>query len=600
MNIRNLLDEKITAALAAAGAPEGSLALVGQSARPELGDYQANGVMAAAKKAKANPRELAAKVLAQLSAGGAADISDIAEKLDIAGPGFINIRLKPEFLAGRAGEMLADARLGAATPEKPQTVVVDYSSPNLAKEMHVGHLRSTIIGDALARAIEFVGHKVIRQNHVGDWGTQFGMLIAYLKNLLAKDPQGKLADSDLADLEDFYRKARSKFDSDPAFADAARQEVVALQGGDEQTRAMWQRFIEVSLHHCEEVYEKLNITLRREHLRGESAYNADLPRVVEDLGKLGLLTESQGAQCVFLPEFVGKDGTPLPVIVQKKDEGFLYATSDLAAMRHRAVQLHADRILYVVGAPQALHFRQVFAVARKAGFVPENVSMEHIAFGTMMGSDGKPFKTRSGGTVKLMDLLDEAVSRAAELVKQKQEAEKARAAEAGQSYDEMPPEQVREISEAVGVGAVKYSDLSQNRNSDYVFSWEKMLSMDGNTAPYMQYAYARIKSIFRKGGLGDDVQAGQMVLSEAAERNLALKLAQFSEAIATLVADGLPNVLCAYLFELAGAFTTFYENCPVLKSDEPVRTSRLKLSLLTGRVIRQGLELLGIRTIEQM
>ncbi|MCY2927255.1 MAG: arginine--tRNA ligase, partial [Planctomycetota bacterium] len=415
---------------------------VGPAGNPKFGDYQANGVMAAAKAAKANPKELAARVLANL------DLSDMAEKVEIAGPGFINVTLKGEFLTGQTLKMGGEEELGVAKPQAAKRVVVDYSSPNLAKEMHVGHLRSTIIGDALVRVLDFAGHTVIPQNHVGDWGTQFGMLIAQLVETGA----GEAAKID--DLEEFYRQAKKRFDSEPAFADKARDYVVKLQGSDATVKALWQTFNSVSLEHCERVYQRLGTLLTRQNVRGESAYNDDLAAVVADLKTAGLLTESQSAQCVFLDEFKNAEGEPLPVIVQKTDGGYLYATTDLAAMRYRAGVLKADRVLYVTDSRQGLHFQQVFAVARKAGFVGAGVSLEHVPFGMMMGADGRPFKTRDGGTVKLMDLLEEARKRAAELIAAKN--------------PELPEAQRAEISRVVGIGAVKYADLAQNRASDYV------------------------------------------------------------------------------------------------------------------------------------
>jgi arginyl-tRNA synthetase len=582
----------MSAALAAAGGPNGAPAMVAPAARPEFGDYQANGVMPAAKAAKTNPLALAQKVAA------AADVSDIAATpLEIAGPGFINIRLKTEWLSEELAKLSADERLGVDRPERPQTAVVDYSSPNLAKEMHVGHLRSTIIGDALARTLEYVGHKVIRQNHVGDWGTQFGMLVAYLDQqegrVQKEDPDKITKTVHLEDIEEFYREAKQLFDQDPKFADLARSYVVRLQSGDAKVLESWKEFRRLSLNHCGEVYKKLGVELTGEDIRGESFYNDKLKGIVEELkaslGPDGFFKESQGAQCVFLPEFTARDGEPLPLIVQKSDEGYLYATTDLAAMRYRVGELHADRILYVTDSRQTLHFRQVFAVARKAGFVGEGVSLEYVPFGTMMGDDGTPFKTRSGGTVKLIDLLNEAEERAFALVTAKS--------------PELSEERRREVARVVGVGAVKYADLAQNRTSDYVFSWDKMLSMDGNTAPYMQYAYARIRSIFRKGAAADGGAALQSVpitLADPAERTLAVRLLQFPETIDAVAAECLPNILCAYLYELAGAFMSFYESCPVLQSPQPLRASRLRLCDLTARVIKTGLDLLGIQTIEQM
>ncbi|WP_406665204.1 arginine--tRNA ligase [Gallaecimonas sp. GXIMD1310] len=578
MNIQALLNDKVAAALAAAGAPEGTPAAVRQSARPEFGDYQANGVMAAAKRMKQNPREFAQQVLAHL------DLGAMVDRLEIAGPGFINIFLDADWLAEQAELMLADPQLAVSKPAT-QTVVVDYSSPNLAKEMHVGHLRSTIIGDAVVRTLEFLGHKVVRQNHVGDWGTQFGMLLAYLEKLKAEG-QGQAA-MELADLEVFYRAAKQCFDEDPAFAVRARELVVKLQGGDPQCLAMWREFNEISLSHCLDIYNKLNVSLTRDDVMGESAYNDDLAQVVADLDAKGLLTEDQGAKCVFLDEFKGKDGSILPIIIQKADGGYLYATTDLAAMRYRNNVLKADRALYFVDQRQALHFRQVFALAHKAGFVGDELSLEHMGFGTMNGEDGKPFKTRTGGTVKLIDLLVEAEEKAYQLVKARDS-----------DFDE---EQLREIAQIVGIGAVKYADLSKHRSSDYIFSFDAMLSFEGNTAPYMLYAYTRVASIFRKAGVDPQSLTVPLQLAEPQEKALAQKLLQFEETISSVVREGAPHYLCLYLFELAGLFSGFYEACPILSVEEPaVRDSRLKLAHLTARTLQQGLALLGIKTLERM
>ncbi len=578
MNIRTLLDQRFRAAFQQAGAPPETNPQVQQSGRPEFGDYQANGAMAAAKALRMPPRALAEKVVQ------AVDLQDLAERVEIAGPGFINITLSKTWLSRQLSEALRDARLGVAPVEHAQNIVVDYSSPNLAKEMHVGHLRSTIIGDAVVRVLEFLGHRVVRQNHVGDWGTQFGMLIAYIERLRTSgEAQLTLA---LEDLEGFYRSAKQLFDSDPAFADTARAYVVKLQQGDAHCLELWKHFIDTSMGHCERVYERLGVTLRRTDVKAESAYNSDLPRVIDDLRKQGLLSESEGAQCVFLDEFKGKDDSPLPVIVQKSDGGYLYATTDLAAIRYRAKDLAADRVLYFVDARQSLHLKQVFAVARRAGFVADSCSLEHHPFGTMMGEDGKPFKTRAGGTVKLVDLIDEAEQRAYAVVSEKNP---------GLSEGER-----RAIARSVGVGAVKYADLSKNRINDYIFSWNTMLALDGNTAPYLLYAYTRIASIFRRGELGDSHFTGHIDIIEPAERNLGLLLARFSEVVETVGADCYPNLLCSYLYDLAGAFMQFYEACPVLKADEPARSSRLLLCRLTAGVLHRGLDLLGIETIEQM
>ncbi|HUS92892.1 MAG TPA: arginine--tRNA ligase, partial [Phycisphaerae bacterium] len=568
--------------------------------------------------------DLAEKVVA------AAELSDLTEKVEIAGPGFINIHLKADWLAERLNSRLGDERLGVEPARPSQTVVVDYSGPNLAKEMHVGHLRSTIIGDAIVRTLEFLGHPVVRHNHVGDWGTQFGMLTAYVEErgvLFKQVSLGKGAVVTLGggpgieDMEELYRLAKERYETDAGFAEKARQYVVELQRGDWRVQALWEFVVAQSLEHAERVYTALGVTLHREHVRGESAYNDDLPRVIEALRAAGLLTESDGAQCVFLEEFRNRDGEIIPCIVRKSDGGYLYATTDLAAIRYRTgtlpegqEQLHADRILYVVDARQKLHLRQVFAVARAAGFAPPSVSLEHVAFGTMMGADGKPFKTREGGTVKLMALLDEAEQRAFDLV--------------GERSPDLPEGARREIARVVGIGAVKYADLCQNRESDYVFSWDKMLSLEGNTAPYMQYAYARVQSIFRKGGqeiadlpagrhgcglrIADLGQAGDgssepagspragITLAEPPERLLGLKLARFGETVDAVARECLPNRLCEYLYDLAGAFMGFYESCPVLKADGPLRASRLALCRLTADTIRTGLGLLGIETPDQM
>ena len=570
--ITELLETRISAALARAGAPANSPALVGPATRPEFGDYQANGVMAAAKKLKTNPRALAAQVVEEL------DLEDMAASVDIAGPGFINIQLRGEWLAAQLGNVLADPRLGVpkATPQK---VVIDYSHPNLAKEMHIGHLRSTVIGDAIARVLAFSGHEVVRHNHVGDWGTQFGMLIAHLDQLV--DPA-----TELADLEVFYQSARQRFDQDAAFADLSREYVVKLQGGDPHVLQMWQQFIDESLAHGQRVYSTLGVGLKPEDMRGESAYNDDLPRVVEDLRAKGLLVESNGAQCVFLEEFKNKAGQITPVIVQKSDGGYLYATSDLAAVRYRAGALAADRILYIVDARQSFHLQQVFAVARVAGYAPETTALEHHAFGAILGADNRPFRTRAGGTVKLMDVLEEGVERAFAQVSEKNPA-----------LDEA---ERRQIARVVGIGSVKYMELSFNRTSDYVFDWDKMLALDGNTAPYMLYSYARIKSMFRRADVDESALGGAITVGERAENVLAIKLLQFPEVVAAVAHQCYPHLLCNYLYELSDAFMKFYEQCPVLRADEPLRTSRLLLALLTARILHQGLDLLGIETLERM
>ncbi|MFA5632843.1 MAG: arginine--tRNA ligase [Porticoccaceae bacterium] len=579
MTLRTLLAERVHAAMIRAGIPENFGPSVAPASREGFGDYQANGAMACAKAMKKPPRELAQAIVDHL------DLAGIADKVEIAGPGFINIHLAPEFLATAVAAQGLNIAQPKRSAERPQTVVVDYSSPNLAKEMHVGHLRSTIIGDALARLLEYLGHNVIRQNHMGDWGTQFGMLIAELEEQLG---EGDRPDMALKDLETFYQQAKKHFDEDSAFADKARAYVVRLQSGDAHCRALWQQFIDISVAHSEEIYRLLNVTLDHTHIRPESAYNDDLQAVVDDLKTQNLCVEDQGAQVVFLDELADKNGNPSPVIVQKSGGGFLYVTTDLAALRYRAQVLAADRVLYFIDARQSLHMQQVFTVARKAGFVPDAIRLEHHAFGTMMGADGKPFKTRSGGTVKLAELLTEAVERAAALV-------------AGKD-PELSAEERTDVARKVGIGAIKYADLSKTRTNDYIFNWDAMLSFEGNTAPYLQYAYARIRSIFRRAGVAPSSLIGEIIIADPREKGLALKLLSFEDVLQQVAADAYPHVLCNYLYDLASAFTAFYEHCPILKEGVPdgVRDSRLRLAAISADTLARGLDLLGIEVMEKM
>lgn len=580
MNILKLLEDRVIKALAAAGAPEDTPPMVRASARANFGDYQCNAVMAAAKKMGMKPRDLAQAVIDQL------DLDGIAEKTEIAGPGFINIHLQPEWIASSLKPAVTDERAGVERTAEPETVIVDYSAPNVAKEMHVGHLRSTIIGDSTARTLEFLGHKVIRQNHLGDWGTQFGMLIAHLEEL-EQDNQEALG-MELSDLETFYKAAKKRFDDDEEFATKARDYVVRLQSGEEYFTKLWKKLVDVTLSHNQEVYDRLNVSLTPADVMGESAYNDNLPVILKELQEKGLLSEDQGAKVVFLDEFKNKDGDPMGVIVEKSGGGFLYSTTDLAALRHRTHTLNADRVLYYVDARQGQHFDQIFTIARKAGFVNENTQMEHHAFGMMLGKDGKPFKTRAGTTIKLVDLLDEAEERAARLM-------------ATKSTD-LTEEQKVKVIKAVAMGSVKYADLSKNRTSDYVFDWDNMLAFEGNTAPYLLYAYTRIQSIFRKAEVEVSTLTGDITLVESAERDLALKLARFNETIEQTAREGMPHMLCSYLYDLSGAFMTFYEACPVNKDgvEEALKNSRLQLCSLTALTLKTGLDLLGIETVEQM
>jgi len=577
VNIQALLSEKVSQAMIAAGAPADCEPQVRQSAKVQFGDYQANGMMAVAKKLGMAPRQLAEQVLTHL------DLSGIASKVEIAGPGFINIFLDPAFLAQGVNDALKSDRLGVAKPEA-QTIVIDYSAPNVAKEMHVGHLRSTIIGDAAVRTQEFLGHKVIRANHVGDWGTQFGMLIAWLE----KQQQDNAGEMALADLEGFYRDAKKHYDEDEAFAERARNYVVKLQGGDAYFLEMWRKLVDITMTQNQITYDRLNVTLTRDDVMGESLYNPMLPGIVADLKAKGLAVESEGATVVFLDEYKNKDGDPMGVIIQKKDGGYLYTTTDIACAKYRYENLHADRVLYYIDSRQHQHLMQAWTIVRKAGYVPESVPLEHHMFGMMLGKDGKPFKTRAGGTVKLADLLDEALERARKLVAEKN--------------PDMPADELEKLANTVGIGAVKYADLSKNRTTDYVFDWDNMLAFEGNTAPYMQYAYTRVLSVFRKAELDESaIVNASVVITEDREAQLAARLLQFEETLNVVAREGTPHVMCAYLYDLAGLFSGFYEHCPILSAEsEEVRNSRLKLALLTAKTLKLGLDTLGIDTVERM
>jgi len=576
VNIQALLSDKVTQALIAAGAPADCEPQVRQSAKAQFGDYQANGVMSVAKKLGMPPRQLAEQVLNHL------DLAGIASKVEIAGPGFINIFLDPAYLSGLVESAVLNERIGIPQVA-PQTIVVDYSAPNVAKEMHVGHLRSTIIGDAAVRTLEFLGHNVIRANHVGDWGTQFGMLIAYLEKQ-QNENAGEMA---LADLEGFYREAKKHYDEDEAFAERARNYVVKLQGGDEYCREMWRKLVDITMTQNQITYERLNVTLTRDDVMGESLYNPMLAGIVADLKAKGLAVESEGATVVFLDEYKNKEGEPMGVIIQKKDGGFLYTTTDIACAKYRYETLHADRVLYYIDSRQHQHLMQAWTIVRKAGYVPDSVPLEHHMFGMMLGKDGKPFKTRAGGTVKLSDLLDEALERARRLVAAKN--------------PDMPADELEALANAVGIGAVKYADLSKNRTTDYIFDWDNMLAFEGNTAPYMQYAYTRVLSIFRKAGMEESMLTAPVKITEEREAALAARLLQFEETLTTVAREGTPHVMCAYLYDVAGLFSGFYEHCPILTAEsEGVRQSRLKLALLTAKTLKIGLDTLGIQTVERM
>lgn len=577
MNIQALISDKVSQALIAAGAPADCDAMVRQSAKAQFGDYQANGVMAAAKRLGMAPRQLAEKVLEHL------DLGAIASKTEIAGPGFINIFLNPQWVAEQAEAALSDSKLNVSPTLPAQTIVVDYSAPNVAKEMAVHHIRSTVIGDAVVRTLEFLGNNVIRANHLGDWGTQFGMLIAYLEKI-QNDENADLA---LSDAEGFYREAKKCYDEDEEFAVRARGYVVKLQGGDPYCLSMWRKLVDITMEQNQRIYDRLNVSLKSKDVMGESLYNPMLPEIVNDLKARGLAVESEGAQVVYLDEFKNKDGEAMGVIVQKSDGGYLYTTTDIACAKYRWDNFKANRVLYFIDSRQHQHLMQAWAIVRKAGYIPEEMTLEHCAFGMMLGKDGRPFKTRSGGTVKLAELLDEATERAEKLIADKN--------------PDLSDEERAAVVNAVAMGSVKYSDLSKNRTTDYIFDWENMLSFEGNTAPYMQYAYTRVASIFKRAGVDESQLTGKIVLTDNREKALATKLMQFEEAVYSVVREGEPHLMCAYLYELAGLFSSFYEACPILNSDDQdVRNSRLKLSLLTAKTLKQGLDLLGIQTVDRM
>ncbi len=564
MQIKSILKEKINTAFSNINITPKTLE-VSEATKKEFGDYQYNGAMALAKDLKKNPREIATALADELQK------EDIFEKVEVAGPGFINLTINNEFLANNIINALNE-RAGVNKKAEPIRVVVDYSSPNMAKQMHVGHLRSTVIGDAIANLFEFLGDEVIRQNHIGDWGTQFGMLIAYFEE------QGADAKQELSDLEEFYKAAKKRFDESEAFAKKAREYVVKLQSGDKFCLELWKEFIDTTLKHTQEVYDSLEVALNNSHVRGESAYNDDLANVVQELEAKKIATKSQGASCVFFDE------SQNPLIIQKADGGYLYATTDLAAIKFRVQELKAKRISYVVDARQSEHFKQVFATAKKAGFAHEDTILEHIAFGMVLDKSGKPFKTREGGTVKLQDLISEAISRAKKVITNAKE------------YDQ---KELEEIARVVGIGSLKYADLSINRQSNYIFDWDKMLSLDGNTALYMQYAYARINSILKKAG---EIEALPPTLNDKLEHQLALKVIQLEDILYKAYKEAMPHLIANYLYELATLFMKFYEQNPILKEgvDEKTKKSRLVLAKATANTIKTALAILGIRVLERI
>src|ERR1700689_3324266 len=543
-------------------------------------DFQANAALPLGKRLGRAPREVAAEL------AGALDVADICAAPEVSGPGFINLTLRDDWIAAQASAMLGDDRLGLAPPAKPQTGGVEYSSPNIAKEMHVGHLRTTVVGDAIARILAFAGHRVIRDNHVGDWGTPFGMLIEHLLDVGEDSPEAGLLRTDP---NAFYQAARRKFDADPSFAERARKRVVDLQGGDPATMALWAELVELSKQYLHRIYGQLGVTLTDDDIKGESFYNDLLADTAARLEDEGLAVHSDGALCVFPAGFTGREGRPMPVIIRKSDGGYNYSTTDLATIRYRVDELHCDRAIYVVGADQALHFQMVFAVAREAGWIPPGTSFEHAQIGLVLGPDGNRLRTRSGDNVQLSDLLAEAVDRSRAILDELDAAARFDAAE------------LDAVAEAVGIGAVKYADLSTARESAYIFVWDRMISFRGNTGPYLQYATARIRSIFRRADEAAASAAAPIRVTAGPQPPLALKLLGFGAVITGVGETAEPHRLCTYLFEVASLFTTFYEECPVLKaSSAALVASRLALCALTLDVLTTGLGLLGVPVPERM
>ncbi|WWO96499.1 MAG: arginine--tRNA ligase [Candidatus Dasytiphilus stammeri] len=577
MNLQRFIADKIRTALISSGIPKEHKIQVMPATKSHFGDYQVN-VISLAKSLHKLPEEIANQIVSNLK------MTFFAKKIEISQMGYINIYLNIAWIAHLLDKMLSSSRLGILPVQKPQTVVIDYSGPNVAKEMHVGHLRSTIIGDATVRTLSFLGHNVIRANHIGDWGLQFGMLIALLKN----KNHHYHDDLDLDSLEYFYCEAKHHYETDPVFAELARHYVVKLQQGNAECRAWWKKIVNITISENQNIYKRLNVSLTTRDVMGESIYNGMLPSIVNDLKSKGLAVNSNGATVVFLPEFKNKNGNSMGVIIQKKDGGYLYTTTDIACIKFRYEHLHADRIIYYIDSRQNQHLMQVWSIVRKAGYVPSTVSLEHHMFGMMLTKDKKPFQTRKGKIIKLSSLLDEAISRALDLVQAKTSL--------------LSSEEQLKIANIIGIGALKYADLSKNRLTNYVFDWDQMLSFEGNTAPYIQYAYTRALSLFRKAKIPEESLTNISIhFFNKVEFLLGVRLLQFEETLNKVAGSGLPHLMCNYLYNLANLFSHFYEQCPIINlSDELMRKSRLKLVILLFRTLQQGLDTLGIATIDRM
>lgn len=571
INLRREISRRLELALKETGAAQPQ-PLVAPASRPEFGDYQANGALRAGKLMQVNPRALAQRLI------DSGVLNDLSTDVSVAGPGFINVTLDNDYLSSA----LASEPLVTPTRE-PLRIVVDYSSPNVAKQMHVGHLRSTVIGDSVARMLALAGHRVVRQNHIGDWGTAFGKIVAYIEELGSDQEVGRGLD----DLEQLYVTASKRFDEDKNFATRAREAVLKLQSHDLETMAIWQKFIEVSTRHMQEIYDKLDILLTPADIKGESSFNDDLPTVIKRLKESGLLVESDGAQCVFVEGFVSKDGSQLPMIVQKSDGGYLYHTTDLATLLYRTTELKADQVLYFTDARQILHFQMLFAVAKKAGFAPSDVELEHHAFGSILNSQGEPLKTRAGENPLLSDLIKQAETHALHVVSEKS--------------NHLEVAQQTEIAHKVAIGAIKYADLSKNRTSDYKFDLDTMMSLEGNTSPYLQYAHARVNAIFARGGIDSrNVELEKIRVEQPAEHDLAVRLLRFQEVLEQSIDERKAHHMCNFLYDLTVHFTRFYENCPVLNAEKLERESRLGLCARTAETLRVGLDCLGISIPKRM
>ncbi|WMY97337.1 MAG: arginine--tRNA ligase [Arsenophonus sp.] len=579
MNITNLIKKEIKKALKKIGILNiNNLDIKNNSNKEKYGDYQINGLISIAKKKNISSYDLAKKIVPLLN------LDEITEKIEIINPGFINIFLKKQWIEKQVNLLLKNRNFRIQKNKNPKTIIVDYSSPNVAKEMHVGHLRSTIIGDSIVRILKFLGHKVIKVNHIGDWGTQFGMILAYITN----EQNRKMSIKSLKDLNNLYLKSQELYKKNTFFAKKAKECIVKLQSGYEKYQKIWKKIVNITIEENQKIYKRLNISLKKKDIVGESFYKKMLPKIIFDLKEKKIAIENNGATVVYLDKFKKQDGNPLGIVIQKKDGGFLYTTIEIACIKYRYEKFHANRILYYIDSRQQQHLTQSWIIAKKAGYIPKNMKLEHHNIGLMLNKNGKPFKTRSGGTINLNHLLDEAERRALNLIKEKKVHFSCK-------------NEKDKIINAIGIGSIKYADLSKNRTTNYIFDWNKIISFNGNTAPYMQYAYARINSIFKKHKIKNEKLISPILIQNKYEKKLTIHLLKFEEIIINVSKNGLPNIICSYLYNLTKLFSIFYESCPILYiKDKKTKQSRLKLALLTKKTLKIGLNLLGIHTIDKM